>query len=633
MRRALGPLAAGLAVGVWTAAFRHYGVFDAADEGTLLAQALRVAHGQVPYVDFDTGYGPLYFLLQGQLVAAAGLGGVRWGLIATHAATGALLYALARRVVGSALAAVAVVLEIAFFLPVAPGKGAPFNVPYPAWYAGLAGVAMPLLLDASPGRRGAWDACFAGMIAGLVFAMKPNSGGLLVMGAAAAVVLAGGRPGGAGPLGWFTLGLAVLGAGVLAAPAGGGLTYAVLVPPVVALAALGFVRGAPEGEVLRRLAALGAGFALVAGMLLAPPFVVLGARRFSREVLLVGAGVAQVYALPFPWPTAVAVIAGLLAFFLPSRRGITIGVGVLAVVLGFADGARGAPGLAAAVRCGAEETALVLVPLVVWGALAALRRPRHERLVAPAALATTAALQLYPRVDVIHLMPVAPLLLPLALRLWRALVARLALRPRAAAAVVVGLPLAVAVGRLAPGAWLAADVARGRVVAVALGDERLVISPAGAASFEALGETVDAVRRASTPHDPLLGFPACGLVAFFARRLPAGRVDYFFPGRPTRGEAAVRALELGAERPPLAVTCAAAGTDLAAAWEYYPEMVGLLASRYRVRLERPPYTLWEADPKHVSGRGRSESAASVEVGGRRAAAGGPRAADVPERVR
>jgi hypothetical protein len=607
MRRALGPLVAGLAVGVWTAAFRHYGVFDVPDEGTLLAQALRVAHGQVPYVDFDTGYGPLYFLLQGRLVAAAGLAGVRWALVATHAATGACLYALARRLVGPALAAVAVLLEIAFFLPVAPAKGAPFNVPYPAWYAGLAAVAMPLLLDATPGRRRAWDACFAGMIAGLVFAMKPNSGGLLVMGAAAAVVLAGGRPGGAGPLGWFTLGLAVLGAGVLAAPTGGDVTYAALVPPVVGLAALGFVRGAPEGEALRRLAALGAGFVLVAGMLLAPPFVVLGAQRFSREVLLIGAGVAQVYAEPFPRPTVVAVAAGLLAFFLPSRRGITIGVGVLAVVLAFADGARGAASPVVAVRLGAEETALVLVPLVVWGALAALRRPHHDRLVAPAALATTAALQLYPRVDLIHLMPVAPLLLPLALRLWRALAARLALPPRAAAAVVVGLPLAAAAVRLAPGAWLAADIARGRVAAVVVGGERLVVTPAAAPAFEALAATVDAVRRASSPNDPVLGFPACGLVAFFADRVPAGRVDYFFPGRPTRGEAAVRALELGAEQPPLAVTCAAADTDLARAWEYYPEMVGLLASRYRVGFARPPYKVWAPTRSTLRVGGNGES--------------------------
>jgi len=73
VRRSLGPLAAGLVVGLYAAAFRHYGIFDLADEGTLLVQAARVAHGQAPYVDFHTGYGTVYFALQGLLVRLGGL--------------------------------------------------------------------------------------------------------------------------------------------------------------------------------------------------------------------------------------------------------------------------------------------------------------------------------------------------------------------------------------------------------------------------------------------------------------------------------------------------------------------------------------------------------------------------------
>ena len=63
-RRAAAPLAAGLVVAAYAAALRPYGIFDYVDEGLLLVQALRAARGQVPYVDFHTGYGPLYFRLQ-----------------------------------------------------------------------------------------------------------------------------------------------------------------------------------------------------------------------------------------------------------------------------------------------------------------------------------------------------------------------------------------------------------------------------------------------------------------------------------------------------------------------------------------------------------------------------------------
>src|SRR6185369_12262265 len=98
-------LAAGLAVAVYVACLRRYGIFDPADEGLLLVQAWRTAHGQMPYVDFHTGYGPLYFRLQSILVAAGGLAAVRWMLVLIHGAAAAFLYALARRLCGPALAA------------------------------------------------------------------------------------------------------------------------------------------------------------------------------------------------------------------------------------------------------------------------------------------------------------------------------------------------------------------------------------------------------------------------------------------------------------------------------------------------------------------------------------------------
>lgn len=573
-----GALVAGLAVAVYVACLRRYGIFDPADEGLLLVQAWRVAHGEVPYVDFHTGYGPLYFRLQSLLVAAGGLAAVRWMLVATHGAGAALLYALARRVCGPALAAVAVALEVAFFLPVAPGRGAPFNVPYPAWYAGVAGVAVALLLVRPRGVRVA----AAGVVCGLVFAMKPNSGILLAAGAATAIALDA-RP---TLVSRTTLVLVALGAVVLVAPTGATLTAIALVPPVLALVALGGEGEAPAGA---RIALLAGTFVAIAIVAFAPTLAVLGPGRFAREVLLVGANVGGLYALAFPWTAIVATVVGLAAFLDRGRHARAAAAAALAavaatVVGAAADGEVGA----AAIRRGAEVAALVAVPLVGWGAVTRLRRARDAALVAPTALAVVGALQLYPRPDFIHLMPLGALVLPLALFLWRGTATRVGL-PRGA---MLALPLALAVGRFVPTATTLSHVLGGGVVDVDLGAARLVVEPEGSAPLRNLGAAASAAR-ALPPDDPILVFPACGMVPFLAGRRPAGPHDYFYPGRPTREEVAALVARFAAAPPPLAVTCTADGTPLAAAWERYPEMVTLLRARYAERATYPPYAILE----------------------------------------
>jgi len=187
MRRRAAPVVAGLLVAAYVATFRRYAIYDLADEGLLLAQAARAAAGERPYLDFHTGYGPLYFAVQSRLLEAGGLDALRGALAVVHGVTAGLTFALARRLGGTALAIASVALAVAFFLPVAPGSGAPFNVPYPAWYAGLGGVAMALLV--ARGATGPARLALAGAIAGAVFAMKPNSGALLLAGAAVASVV------------------------------------------------------------------------------------------------------------------------------------------------------------------------------------------------------------------------------------------------------------------------------------------------------------------------------------------------------------------------------------------------------------------------------------------------------------
>ena len=80
---------------------------------------------------------------------------------------------------------------------------------------------------------------------------------------------------------------------------------------------------------------------------------------------------------------------------------------------------------------------------------------------------------------------------------------------------------------------------------------------------------------------------------FFAGRLPIGRHDYFYPGRPDRAEMAAVLDELGPLPPDLAVTCTPASAELGNAWRYYPSMIDLLSTRYLVVVEHPPFAVHE----------------------------------------
>src|SRR5262245_33250853 len=124
------PVLAALAVGAYCTAFRRYGL-ELADEGTLLAQVDRVLHGEIPYRDFHTGYGPGLFLLNAALAAAFGPSTtvVRGGLAVVQAIrAGALAWLVAR--VAPGWTGIALAVFVGFFLPVAPGVVCPFLVPY-----------------------------------------------------------------------------------------------------------------------------------------------------------------------------------------------------------------------------------------------------------------------------------------------------------------------------------------------------------------------------------------------------------------------------------------------------------------------------------------------------------------------
>lgn len=558
-RLAVEAFAVALLCGAFLWPFRLYG-FDLIDEGTQLAQIERVASGARPYVDFETGYTPLYFALEAWLLDAGGgtIVAIRtFGVILQATLVGGL-FASVRAWAGPQLASAVAALFVAFLLPVSLRTGAPFNIPYPGWLAAPAALAVQVMVSRVSARRIRRRdlVIFAsGALAGLAFSVKPNSGLFVLAGAALALSPSWSSERPLDRAVSAALRLVAVGATAVLLSPGFGQGYALALFVPVVLAAWRTAPAFEDGDAaLRQLGALGAGFVVVVGTWLVPLAGRIGIDGVLRKVLLLDGSVVDAYLLAFEPPAlpTVALAVGALVAWTVRGRGR-----LLPLVLATTVAAVAILGARMGARVAAENVVLWLGPIaLVLGLSDAAGLARWPRERAALAFLAVYSLQLFPRPDSIHVaMGGAPLALGVALvwrryeRTWREATGG----PAAVAWVALLVALGLAAGRAAP-AWVP-RVSEG-AEALALGERAPVeVIARHASHYDRAAKLVAEVRARAGAGEPVFGFPDIAGIGFLAARPQPYYYLYFVPGRPDRvGEASAIA-RLEEVAPSLAITC------------------------------------------------------------------------------
>jgi HEAT repeat protein len=592
MTRAAPLLVAGIAA-AYFAAFVHYGIL-LEDEGLILLQIARTFRGAHPYVDFHTGYSPGGFYLNALLFRLFGESVVplRVVLVGVNAASTAMIFVLARRVAGTALAA-AVALGWMAHLPVFVGLFASFNVPYPSWYGICASLATQLAFDRhlATGRRAPLVA--AGLAAGIAFSIKQNVGSLA--GLSCGLVLALLHAGVGDPDRRLARLLLVLAAVFLLA----GFTVAVttveavfiLGPTLVLIAGrLAWARALLPAPIrlVPGVALVAAGLIVVSGLWLVPFVAVLGVRGLMREIFLVGTDFDLVYATPYPIPFAFPdawPVIGTLGLVVLALGGLGAARGrigsrtatavVVTTVAGcsamVARWSRMPEGFARSVTLQAQHLGFFAAPVLGLAvAVAWLRRVRHEpastpdaRMLAMLVFALCAFAGLYPRIDETHLLIVLPSSLVLAAwaarRLAEAWSEAVRISPRRLADAMATCGILLALVAAVPSFRAHAALRDGRLERHA---RVLVDSPAApvhldgphAADTRALNAMLAWLRERLEPGEALFHFPCVALVPYLLGHPSLSRHDYWYAGRPDHLEEAEVVRQLATVRPRFALT-------------------------------------------------------------------------------
>ena len=618
MRARLGAIAVLVGAFAYFVAFRRYG-FQVEDEGTLLFQLARVAHGQHPYVDFHTGYTPGFFAIGARAFALLGFStaALRPALALVNALSAAALYLLARAFVGPWMAALPPLLWVAF-IPVYPGEFAAFAVPYPSWLATLAwlGVALALVGWMRRGRHLRLVA--AGVGGALAFSVKPNAGAF-ALAATVWVAAIGARRVSAADRASAAAASVVMVLGVWAVFGftSWSVDAAVHLAPVAVLAALCAgplaARGATDEHprALVAISIVAAAFLGVTLLWLVPVARSLGLASTLRDVLLIGSGYAELYYTSHPPPELYAAavvgaavglaVAGWLVNAGRLSPWVPLGVAaasLLALGLRLARSAVMPESAASSLAWQLENAAFWLAPLANWGGLAILIRraasgnpPESSRAVlALPPLAVAMYLQLYPRSDFMHLVCAVPITMVLATVLLATILAwwtearsgaaatgRRAVHALLATAVLV--VLAVKIGPVVHA--LASSTGEDRAL-VATPTTMVAVEPEASDDLTAFGKAAEFLIAHTQAGEPALAFPALTGLLFAARLTSPVPHDYWFPGRPDHAGEQHMIAALEQAPPRFVVTLNDGWTFFSESTQYFRTTREFVVRRYRL---------------------------------------------------
>ena len=639
-RRALALVP--LLFGVWFfGVLAPYGI-QVGEDGDMLYQAYVTWRGQLPYVDFSTGYTPLYFYWHALLFRVFGVDAlvIRVSTAVTNTLTLVLMYHLAARLVRPRLALLAPLIFVAG-LQVFPGEFCGFNVPYPAWYNITLWLGSIAALAAYAERPRLVLVVLAGLLAGVSFSVKPNVGLFNV--AALGLFLLWWQPPGRGDgwvarLAWWLLAFGIFALLLVVFRAQLFQRAFVLFPlPMFVIIAVLVI----NAQARRRNGSgfLGAALALGAG--LAVPILPwslyflarLGVPGFLRDVLLIGTSYERFFFVAYrpigtPWDFGLlAVGAGLLLVPVVVRRGLA--PAWLPLVAAVATTAAAtlyltafAPmrsGFISSVAIRVQDLAFFALQVVNWwGVWLAVRRlsgadheaaERSPRLAALGLLVASApafTLGMYPRSDFAHLITVAPVSIILGVVLlgrlgerWRAMAARGAYWGWAGTPLIAAPVAAMAIIAAIPSVRLATDVSaralgfRGPRPFVHLDLPRasLIREAESRTQFEVLHDTAVYLESHTAPRDYVFPFPNLSLLGFLAGRLNPTPKGYFIAGYPDHETETgiVRALD---QRPPkLVVALREHESFVTTASMYYFLVRNAVQSGFKPAVQIGPYAI------------------------------------------
>jgi HEAT repeat protein len=645
-----------LAFGVWFfGGLAPYGI-HVGEDGDLLYQMFATYEGQMPYVDFSTGYTPGYFYWHALLFHLFGVDALvtRISVAAANTLTLYLLYALSARLVHPVLALFTPLVFIGSLLAF-PGDFVTFNVPYPAWY-NIALWLTSLAATLSYADRGrSIQLAFAGVLAGISFAIKPNIG-LFNLAALSFFIVWWHAPARAsGALArwcWWLLALATA-AGIV-----GVFWSRLYLPefklfplPLLVLAAILVAtaqRGPGRPGFLRAALLLLGGFALTTVPWLTYFLVHLGPGVFASDVLLIGSPYELFFYIPHrpiggPWDLGLLAIAVALVFVPTAvRRGWIAwwtpfaGAALAATVLTLyvALWAPMPEGFQAAVATRIYDLSFFIFQLVDWGGialitLALLRHPqRRSRFLGTLVLltlsATALSLGMYPRSDFMHLLISAPaamilgtVLLGRIVRRWQAVYAFSPVWQWAATVILVVPPMLTAGVMAIKSVLLAAQlyshyigVADTPLVHLDLPRASLIMEPGADQRFWVLRDAARYIEQHTQPHDYVLPFPNLNLLNFLAGRLNPARKGYFHPGYPDHPTEAEIVTALRRRTPKLVVSLHDHQLFLTTAPIYYFLLRDFVQTNFELAARVGPYDMFL--PRGAVAAGEAAMAASAD---------------------